>query len=387
MRVLAACSLGGAGHLQPLLPFLRAARRRGDETLVVGPPALSEMVELSGFPFRPGGEPPESVVGPIRERLAVVAGPEASRLANRDLFGRIATTAMLPGMDQAMREWAPDLVLREPCEYASAVVSRELGIRIAQVAVSLASVESGSIEIASPELERFRTGLTGEIRTSPYVSWFPGSLDPSGFPDTLRCHDSGVESASLSPELSVWWGAHGGPRIYLSFGTVLAFMSIASSVYHTALEALSRLDCRVLLTLGRHFDRSALGDVPPNVRVEAWVDQSAVLGSADLVVCHGGSGTLFGAIAAGVPVVVVPLFADQFENARRVAIAGAGLVVHGPRDGPEGERQPTAINAGLVAAAAERVLGTSSFQIQAERLAAEMAATPTVDEALEHLCV
>jgi UDP:flavonoid glycosyltransferase YjiC (YdhE family) len=39
--------------------------------------------------------------------------------------------------------------------------------------------------------------------------------------------------------------------------------------------------------------------------------------SADLVVCHGGSGTAFGALAAGVLIVVVPLFADQFENGRR----------------------------------------------------------------------
>jgi len=383
---MAACSLGGAGHFQPLLPFLRAARRRGDETLVVGPPALCEMVELSGFAFRGGGEPPESIVGPIRERLAVVAAPEASRLANRDLFGRIATTAMLPGMDQAIREWVPDLVLREPCEYASAVVGREHGVRIAQVAVSLADVESGSIEIASPELERFRTGLTEEIRISPYVSWFPGSLDPSDFPDTLRFHESAVEAASLTPELSVWWGQHSGPRIYMSFGTVLGFMSIASSVYRAALEALSGLDCRVLLTVGRHFDPSALGDVPPNVRVEGWVDQAAVLEFADLVVCHGGSGTVFGAIAAGVPVVVVPLFADQFENAHRVVNAGAGLVVeHGPRGGSEADREPTAMNAGQLADAVRQVLRSSSFRIQAERVAAEMAATPTVDEALEHL--
>src|SRR5438132_6872554 len=104
MRVLAACSLGGAGHLNPLLPFLRAARRRGDETLVIGPPALKEMVELAGFPFRAGGEPPEAAVAPIRERLPVAPPQEASVLGNRDLFGRLATTAMLPGMEQPCAE-------------------------------------------------------------------------------------------------------------------------------------------------------------------------------------------------------------------------------------------------------------------------------------------
>ena len=91
-------------------------------------------------------------------------------------------------------------------------------------------------------------------------------------------------------------------------------MSIAADVYRTALNATKGLDVRVLLTVGRRFDRSRLGAIPPNVRVEAWVDQANVLDQADLVVCHGGSGTAFGALAAGVPVVAVPLFAEPVRE-------------------------------------------------------------------------
>src|SRR4051794_28951916 len=101
MRMLAACSLGGAGHFNPLLPFLRAARRRGDDVLVVGPPALREMVKAAGLRFRAGGEPSEEQVAAIRERLPVVPAAEASVLGNRELFGRLATTAMLAGMEDA----------------------------------------------------------------------------------------------------------------------------------------------------------------------------------------------------------------------------------------------------------------------------------------------
>jgi len=98
MRILAACALGGAGHFNPLVAFLRAARRRGDEVLTVGPPALREMVESAGFPFRAGSEPSEEQVAAIRERLPVVAAAEASVLGNRELFGRLATATMLAGM-------------------------------------------------------------------------------------------------------------------------------------------------------------------------------------------------------------------------------------------------------------------------------------------------
>ena len=59
VRVLAACSLGGASHWQPLVPFLTAARDRGHETVVIGPPGLRNMVRRTGFVFHAGGEPDE----------------------------------------------------------------------------------------------------------------------------------------------------------------------------------------------------------------------------------------------------------------------------------------------------------------------------------------
>ena len=45
------------------------------------------------------------------------------------------------------------------------------------------------------------------------------------------------------------------------------------------------------------------------------------------MVCHGGSGTVLGALAADLPLVIMPLFADQFANARTLADAGAAIVV------------------------------------------------------------
>jgi UDP:flavonoid glycosyltransferase YjiC (YdhE family) len=383
MRVLAACSLGGAGHLNPLLPFLEAARRRGDETLVVGPPALGDLVERAGYPFQAGGEPSEEDVAPIRERLPVAPPKEASVLGNRDLFGRLATTAMLPAMRRTCADWAPDLVLREPCEYASAVVAHHLGIPHAQVAISLAEGEAASIAAAAPALEEHRRGLVGELRTSPYLTRFPASLDPSSFSTTVRYQ---TPAGAGDEALEDWWDGSDAPFVYVTFGTVLAHMSIAAAVYRTALKAVDELDLRVLLTVGRRFDSSGLGPIPSNTHVEPWVEQATVLSQADLVVCHGGSGTVFGALAAGVPVVVVPVFADQFENGRRVADCGAGLVVEtdgGRADGPR--RVLGDEDAPRIADAINAVLGTASYRRNAHRIAVEMGAAPTADDVLGEL--
>jgi hypothetical protein len=165
--MLAACSLGGAGHLNPLLPFLAAAERLGDDVVVVGPPALRDMVGKAGYRFEPGGEPAEAEVAVIRERLPLVPATEGSILGNRELFGRLATQAMLPGMQRVFEEWKPALVLRDPSEYASAVLAHRMGVRVAQVAISFADVEAGSIAVARPALDEHHSGLTEILMTTP----------------------------------------------------------------------------------------------------------------------------------------------------------------------------------------------------------------------------
>jgi UDP:flavonoid glycosyltransferase YjiC (YdhE family) len=380
MRILAACSLGGAGHFNPLVPFLRAAQRRGDEVLTVGPPALREIVESAGFPFWAGGEPSEEQVAAIRERLPVVPAAEASVLGNRELFGRLATAAMLAGMEAAWGEWVPKLVLRDPTEYASAVLAARTRTPVAQVGISLAEAEAGSIATAAPALEEHRQGLVSELRAQPYLTRFPASIDPSPFANTVRFHEPPETRVSI-PD---WWRGADAPLIYMTFGTVLGYMSIAAATYRMALTAAERASARVLLTVGRRFDASTLGPVPANVRVEAWIDQARVLERADLVVCHGGSGTMLGALAAGVPLVVVPLFADQFENARRIAATGAGRVVEAQiRTG--GGRSINAVAATEITRGIEDVLGDVAYRDRARGIAAEMAATRTVEEVLTHL--
>lgn len=382
MRVLAACSLGGAGHLHPLVPFLDAARRRGDDTLVAGPAALARLVEATGHPFAPGGEPPEDVVAPIRERLPEAPPHEASVLGNRELFGRLATTALLPDLARAVDRFAPDLILRDPCEYASAVVAHGRGVPVAQVAIGLAEVEWGSIHVAAPALDAHRRGLADAVRATPYLSRFPAPLDPSPFPDDRRYREPAETAADPLPD---WWAGSTAPLVYASFGTVLGHMTMAAGAYRTLVRAVAPLDARVLMTVGPAFDVATLGPVPDHVHVEQWVDQSRVLPEAAAVVCHGGSGTTYGALAAGCPVVIVPLFADQFANARAVARSGTGLAVGDERDAERGRLDLTDGLAARLTGAVETVLATPSYRSRARRIAADMAAAPGVSELLDDL--
>lgn len=347
---------------------------------VVAPPALRDLVESAGYPCWPGGEPPEETVAAIRERLPVASPAEASALANGELFGRLAARAMLPAVERACAQLRPDLVLREPCEYASAVVAAGRGVPVAQVAISLADVERGSIHAAAPALAEYRHGLAGEIWNSPYLTRFPASLDPSPFPATVRYRETAAAPRPAPPD---WWEGRDAPLVYMTFGTVLGHMSVAAQVYRAALAAAEHLDARVLLTVGRAVDPSTLGPVPAHVRVERWVEQESVLAAASLVVCHAGSGTALAALSFGVPLVMAPLFADQHENARRIAAAGAGAIADVEGVGPPGPRRGAgARDAPRIARQIQRVLAEPSYRRRAQSVAGDIAAAADPADAL-----
>jgi MGT family glycosyltransferase len=161
----------------------------------------------------------------------------------------------------------------------------------------------------------------------------------------------------------------------VTFGSVAGGFAQALPVYEAALRAAAELPVRVLLTVGRELDLDALPEGPDNVRVERWVPQQDVLGHAAAAVVHGGSGSTLGALAAGLPLVVVPLFADQPENARRVAEVGAGLAVAPNRDNAEATSAP-------LRGALEAVLADPSYRERSRALADELRAEPPVGEAV-----
>jgi MGT family glycosyltransferase len=225
-------------------------------------------------------------------------------------------------------------------------------------------------------------GLVEALRRSSYLTRFPASLDPSPFPDTRRFSEHPAASRTDLPD---WWEGSRAPLVYVSFGTVLGYVSIAADVYRAALRAVAPLDARVLLTVGRRFDTSQLGSLPGNVHVESWVDQARVLTGAEVVVCHGGSGTTLGALAEGVPLVIVPMFADQSANGSKVAEAGAGVVIDTGHDADGRRPVLWAEVAPLITEAIETVRSDPSFRQHARRIADQMAAVPPADILLDEL--
>jgi UDP:flavonoid glycosyltransferase YjiC (YdhE family) len=374
-------STRGAGHFNPLVPFARAFERAGHGVMFAGPPALEGSVEAAGFSFWRLDPPPDDELDPVWARVPELPPEEANQVVVRDIFGRLNTTAHLPRMRAAFEEWRPDLVLRESNEYSGALVAEQSGIPHARIAISLASTEQLGTAIVTPAIDAIRRaeGLPGDragdaLRASPWLSVFPRTLDEGEQPDTHRFRDPAWEEEPK--ELPDWWpGREADPLVYLTFGSVAGSFPQALPAYALALAAVANLPIRVLLTVGRDLDLDALPDTPDNVHVEQWVPQQDVLAHAAAAVVHGGSGSTLGALAAGVPLVVVPLFADQPQNARRVAEVGAGLAVEPDRENPMATIEP-------LRAALETLLAEPLYAERARALADELRAEPPVDEAV-----
>ena len=135
----------------------------------------------------------------------------------------------------------------------------------------------------------------------------------------------------------------------------------------TALQTLARLPVRVMFPLSSGHARDALGPVPANVHLEQFVPHSVVLKRSSLLVSHAGHGVVAKALYYGVPMVLVPWDRDQPGVAARAAALGVAEVI-ARHDLTESR----------LAAAIERVLGSTRYQDNAARVARHLQARDAV---------
>jgi UDP:flavonoid glycosyltransferase YjiC (YdhE family) len=372
MRVLFT-TRGSAGHLGPLVPYATACRSAGHDVLVAAQDRFEANVARTGLPFAPLGAPPDEEWMPLLPEFARMRLDEGHNRMVADFFGVLDVRAMLPGLRALAGEWRPDLIVRESWEYTSPLVAEEHGIPIARVGLGVAAMQDESEE--------------------PYFTSIPLTLEDPAVPlppSTLRFR--GAEVPSSAP-------GEGEPLVYVSFGSVTAggHLPFYPALYRAAIEALAPLSrpeaspplrspARFLLTVGEERDHAELGALPPNVTVERWVPQDEVLRRAAAVVTHGGLGSTLGALAHGVPLVVLPLFSlDQWFNAAAVARAGAGVALDAERHTRRAVDLPSEATLAALGPAVEHVLTDPAPRRAAQAIAEEIRALPPVEAAVSAL--
>jgi UDP:flavonoid glycosyltransferase YjiC (YdhE family) len=364
-------AFGDAGHAFPAIGLARALRARGHEVTVETWEHWREAVEGEGLTFtaaeeyktfpppRPGSDEGPSVADAAlalvpmleEERFDVVVSDVltvAPALAAERAGVKRATLiphvypVTEPGMPFFAVGAMPPRTAVGRALWRSGMPVLTGGLRRGREELN----QSREIVGLAP-VERFHGGLSEELTL---VATFPQLEYPRRWPDGVRV--TGPIWFEL-PYRDVELPAGDGPLVVVAPSTA---QDPDGRLVRVALEALADEPVRVLATTNRRGE--PVPAAPGNAVVVDWLSYSQAMPAADLVICHGGHGTVARALAAGVPVICCPAVGDMAENAARVAWTGAGLML------PWRLTRPAALRAVVW-----KALSDGRFQIRAGEIA------------------
>ena len=353
--------LEGGGHAPPMLSLVKALTGRGHNVRVLAQETLWDQVraagaawvpwqraplaQLKGSPHDTGKRSPAAELASIRDGL--MCGPAAAFAADTRC---------------ELRRRPADVVVADHMLQGVLIGGQAEGARTAGVAMTFTCIPDWGVPAMGLGLtpsrapaERLKAAM---LRLAAERKWGKGlpainearalnGLAPISRPVELIASadrllvlvSRALEFPEFSPpghvrlvgprlEDPAWagsWSPPPGDDPLVLVGLSSTWMDQVALLQRIA-DALGRLPVRGLITTGPAVDPSAIAP-PDNVHVVRAAPHGEVLQHAAAAVTHGGHGTVAKALAAGVPLVCMPLGRDQPDVAARVVRVGAGLRV------------------------------------------------------------
>ena len=196
----------------------------------------ADRVEAQGLTWLELTEPTD------QQRAEVRASSPDPEQTGVQIFGRLNPLAALPGVEAAIADWRPDLVLCEGGEFAGPLAAERAGFPVVRVHPS-AAFDGFWERLVAPVLSRVRTELGldadphGErLLTVPLISYFP------------RAFDRGPESPWLTRVRRPGLPRPGGHRedlIYITFGSEIPGMPMFAETARAAVAAGRATGCQL----------------------------------------------------------------------------------------------------------------------------------------------
>lgn len=363
-------------HLHALVPLAWAFRAAGHDVLVASQSGFAGEVSRTGLPWVDVGCAVDAV-GMVRGYLLPTGNDPAPVAAPRrgpralDMFLAHAES-MVDGLVDTARQWRPDLVVFEPTALAGPVAAAAIGVPAVRHLYGtdlMARARSLLPDLLAPLAKRHGVGEFdpfGAVDVDPV----PGRLQvPS---DRPRLPMRYVPYNGPSP-LPVAPSRSDGPRICVTWGHTIFRLDPARFLLPRVVEALAGFDVVAAVSSDQ---AERLGDVPTGVRVVVDTALDHLLPDCDLVMAHGGAGTMLTAAAHGVPQVLVPQLPDHAGHAARVLAAGVGEVL-----------TPDEATTGRLRAEAARLIHDHTVREAADELRRTVHDLPTPAEVVAELAV
>ena len=178
--------------------------------------------------------------------------------------------------------------------------------------------------------------------------------------------DSCVRATDAPFELPGDFAQRDGKLVYLSLGSL---GSADVELMQRLVDVLAETPNRVVVSKGPQHQLLRLAD---NMIGAEFLPQISILPHVDLVITHGGNNTFSESFTFGKPLVVLPLFWDQYDNAQRADETGFGVRL-----------QTYAFSDGELTSAVERLLADEPLRGRMARIAARLQADPGTERAAD----
>ena len=298
------------------------------------------------------------------------------------MFAKVAGPAKVDDLAGAVASFGADRVIHDTTDFAGPRAAAEAGI--AWAAQSFGAVQPPQFweaagELVAPAWEQrgLEPGPLGGMFRYLYLDICPPGFQDASIADVVTAHPlRPVTFDTTAGESLPSWASElpPVPTVYVTLGTIA---NQVTGVFEAVLSGLGPEPFNVIVTVGPDRDPAELGPQPGNVHVESYLPQSLLFPRCDVVVCHGGSGTILAALSHGLPLLVLPQGANQFWNAERCVGLGAGLSLR------PAELSPEAISGAVRALVEDGAYRSRVGQLRTE--IEEMPAPAEVVPVLEHL--
>ncbi|MDQ1034695.1 UDP:flavonoid glycosyltransferase YjiC (YdhE family) [Streptomyces sp. V3I8] len=357
------------GHLLPLLPLERAARKAGHTTAFLTHASLGDLVAPA--PVLPAGASLEETLDEFHRTTGTNAAEDMSPATAGEFFGGIRVDLGADAALAAAHDFGPDLVVAETADFLGPLAAAHLGVPWASHGVGIA-LEAPLAE-AMWATAAARATARGLALARPFASVDPwpdclqrDDWKPSRDRITVRPEAHESESGSGSGagwEAPAFPGREHLPRVLVTLGTIVDDPEALTEI----VTSLAGREVNVVVALPPSSADGALPVAGAGVHVTGFVPMRLLLQGMDAVVCSGGAGTVLSVLGAGLPLVIWPLGLDKPLNAERTAALGAAEVVGG---------------AGEAGEAVVRVLEEPSYRAAARKAAADIGAMPRAEDVL-----
>ena len=359
---------GSEGHINPTIGVVQELTSRGEEVVYFSIEAFRERLEKTG-----------ATVRTFDDQKFIQAFISGGRNYLLERINGLLLTAeiVIPSVLEQIKDEHFDYIIHDSMFGCGRLLAQMLKLPAINSCTSFAQTQVSfdnmleqfytkvPAEIVKPINDKFQSLTLGvkekydvEIH-SPYevfcnlapltIVYTTREFQPEGetFDQTYKFVGPSISSRSIQENFDFAAIKEKNP-IYISLGTVF---NQAIDFYKLCFEALGNTDHTVVMSIGNKTSISDLGEIPQNFIVKNYVPQTDVLQHTQLFVTHGGMNSTHEGLYYGVPLVVIPLSADQPIIAKQVANVGAGI-----------ELQMQSLTAQQLREAVDHVLSFPSFK-------------------------